>query len=123
MNMFNTLFLCLVLLFLKHWYVDFVVQTPGELANKGSYLHWQGIKHAVKHGIGTLMVLAYHLGMGDVLLLASLDMMIHYHIDWAKLQLQDRLGLTPQDAGYWNLFGLDQLAHAFTYLFLLWLVL
>lgn len=123
MTVFNTLFLCLILLFLKHWYVDFVVQTPGEIENKGTYLHWQGIKHAVKHGIGTFMVLAYNLGLGDVLLLASLDMMIHYHVDWAKLKIQTHMQLTAQHAGYWNLFGLDQLAHALTYILLIWIVL
>ena len=46
----------LALLQIKHWYVDFVIQTMDEVNGKGIYGNWQGIKHSLKHGVATMLV-------------------------------------------------------------------
>lgn len=106
----------LTLLQVKHWYVDFVVQRPEEIANKGMYGHWLGIRHSVKHGIGTLLAIWLVLGW-EYLLFATaiglLDTALHYHIDWAKMNYGERNNTNPK---FWHHLGLDQMAHQLCYI-------
>ena len=111
----------LALLFTKHWYVDFVNQTMEEVRGKGIYGNWQGIKHSLKHGLGTLAVfLLAGTGLSYALLLASLDTVSHYHIDWTKMNYGNKDITNPL---YWNHLGLDQLAHYLVYLSLIYVYL
>lgn len=117
-------FYILILLFLKHWYVDFVIQTMQEVNEKGIYFKLHGIKHSFKQGIGTAIALAImHVDPLLGALLAMLDFVLHYHIDWAKMKLNKYFNLTNNDPLYWNLLGLDQLLHCLTYLFIAWAAL
>jgi hypothetical protein len=110
----------LFLLFVKHWYVDFVNQSMDEVNSKGIYGNPLGVWHSVKHGIGTFIVFWFT----DVILIAAiflacLDAVIHYHVDWLKMNKGNRDIHSPK---FWQHLGLDQLAHYTTYLFLVWLV-
>ena len=108
-----TAFFILVLLQIKHWLVDFVLQTNEEIRWKGQYLDWRGVKHSVKHGVTTGLVLAImNIDISVALLLALLDFAAHYHIDWIKMNWGNQDIRTPQ---FWQHFGLDQLAHQLTY--------
>ena len=53
--MIDSILFLLALLFIKHWYVDFVDQTNEEVASKGIYGDPIGIGHSAKHGIATVM--------------------------------------------------------------------
>jgi hypothetical protein len=108
--------LVLVVLFiLKHFLMDFVWQTQQEILNKGNYGNWIGIRHSVKHGLGTLFVLWIAQVNADYIVgLVVMDFFIHYHIDWAKTNLSR--GLTIEDHRYWIWFGLDQTLHYLTYI-------
>jgi hypothetical protein len=110
----------LALLFIKHWYVDFVVQTMEEVNTKGKYLAWPGTWHSIKHGIATFLVFFI---MGEspegAIILAMVDLVTHYHIDWAKMNYGNRDIQTPQ---FWSHLGLDQLAHYLVYLLLVFAV-
>lgn len=111
----------LALLFVKHAYVDFFIQTDEEVASKGLYGDKTGIWHSVKHGIGTLMVLLLcAITVMDSLLLAILDSVIHYHVDWAKININKKYSYTAADPEFWRWIGVDQMLHAFTYLFIVW---
>lgn len=111
----------LALLFIKHAYVDFFIQTDEEVASKGKYGDQLGLWHSVKHGIGTLMVLLLSsISILDSLLLAVLDSAMHYHIDWAKININNKYNYTPADAEFWKWIGVDQMLHAFTYLLIVW---
>jgi len=106
----------LVLLQIKHWYVDFVNQTDEEVKHKGVYLHWLGIKHSIKHGIGTFVALWIVTGWDNIefaLALAIVDFLLHYHIDWVKMNYGNRDITTKQ---FWNHLGLDQMAHQIVYI-------
>jgi hypothetical protein len=104
-------------LLLKHFLIDFPLQTPYMYLNKGTYGHWGGILHAYLHGIGTFIVLI--LCGGPVyasVLLGLFDYVLHYHIDWAKVKLTKHYELTPTNSEkYWWLLGFDQLLHQLTY--------
>jgi hypothetical protein len=114
------LYIILIALFVKHWYVDFVNQTQAEVENKGTYGHWDGVRHSAKHGALTAIIFASVFGNISIgLLMGLIDMILHYHIDYIKMRVGTRDMYTK---AFWTQFGADQLAHALTYIFLLWLV-
>lgn len=107
----------LFLLQIKHWYVDFVNQSAEELAYKGTYMEWRGLTHSIKHGLLTALILIVFIVPEWALLLGALDFIAHYHIDWYKMNYGATDIKTKQ---YWNHFGLDQMAHQFTYIMIVW---
>lgn len=112
----NPAFIPLLCLFTKHFICDFPLQaTPWMYRNKGSYLHIGGIAHAGIHGLGTLLALAPFVGSLS-LILAAFDLLAHYHIDWAKMNISKRYDLQPNNSErFWILLGFDQLLHHLTY--------
>jgi hypothetical protein len=103
----------LALFQIKHWYIDFVNQTDEEVKHKGIYLNWLGIKHSLKHGIATAAILFLFTPVSWAVLLGFIDFVLHYHIDWTKMNKGNRDITTPQ---FWNHLGLDQMAHQLVYL-------
>ena len=113
--------LILVLLFTKHFIVDFLLQTKFQYSNKGIYGHPGGALHALLHCIGTFLVLVFFVSPHTAILLGFADGVIHYHIDWAKTNLNAKLGYGPTThEQFWWLLGLDQYLHALTYVGLIY---
>ena len=118
--------LLLILFQTKHLIIDWLWQPPFEFMNKGTYGHWGGIRHALKHAIGTatclsfipIMLKTYPL----IFAFSCIDFLIHYHIDWAKMNLNSRFHFEPADAKFWWLVGFDQYLHQMTYIFITFLV-
>jgi hypothetical protein len=118
--MFKAVFLLLILLQIKHWYIDFVNQSIEEVNHKGVYLNWLGVKHSLKQGLGTTLCLLIVTGWGYAtfcLILGVIDFLLHYHIDWCKMNYGNR---DIQDPKFWNHLGLDQMAHQITYIGIAW---
>ncbi len=113
----------LLCLFAKHFICDFPLQTsPWMYRNKGIYLHAGGITHAAVHGVGTLLVLTPFVSVTAALQFALLDMLIHYHVDWAKMIIGKRYNLRPDNSDwFWILLGFDQLLHHLTYFLIVYL--
>ena len=108
--------LMILLLFTKHYIIDFPLQNKFQWSNKGTYGHPGGLLHSGLHGVGTLLCLVW---WGPVIALwaALADAVIHYHVDWAKMNLNRVLGYGPTThEEFWWLLGLDQYLHALTYL-------
>jgi hypothetical protein len=107
-----------VALFVKHFIADFPMQKPYQYLNKGEYGHPGGLFHALNHASLTLIVFSYFTGETFFsLVLAGIDFVAHYHIDWAKVQITKRFGWGPTThEEYWWLMGFDQLLHALTYI-------
>ena len=117
------LLLLLVLLQVKHCYFDFLNQSQEEIQHKGTYLDWRGVKHSVKHGLGTFICFIIITGWSNIvfcILIGVLDMLLHYHIDWFKMNKGNTDIKTNE---FWHHFGLDQLAHQLTYVFLIFISL
>lgn len=107
----------LFFLFTKHFICDFPLQAfPYMYRNKGTYGHAGGLLHAAIHSLGT-QVVASHFTTPDIALAcAAMDGVLHYHIDWLKMNLSARWHLTPTNSEwFWILLGLDQYLHACTY--------
>jgi hypothetical protein len=113
MSELQLIILLLALFGIKHFICDFVLQFPYMLAQKGTYGAEGGIHHATIHGIWTWFILLPFLGTMAVFP-ALFDAALHYHIDWAKQQLNK--ALTPADRMFWVWFGADQGLHYLTYI-------
>ena len=112
------------LLILKHFIIDFPTQTPYQWMNKGTYGHPGGILHAALHGIGTFLCFALFFVTPFALIVGVIDMVVHYHVDWAKMNINKKYGWKADaHPEFWILLGLDQLAHYLTYVALIALAL
>jgi hypothetical protein len=116
--------LLLILLFLKHFIVDFPLQAyPYQYKNKGTYGHPGGLLHSGLHVVATFLVVYWFVGPIFAIGLSILDGIIHYHIDWAKVKINTKMNLTPVNSEkFWVLLGVDQLLHSLTYLLITYLV-
>jgi hypothetical protein len=113
----------LTLLFVKHFVVDFPLQKPYQWMNKGTYGHPGGLLHSGIHGIATYACFVWYAPMAAVYL-AIMDAFLHYHIDWAKVNINNHYGWKSNThEEFWILTGFDQLLHALTYIFLVNLVI
>jgi len=107
----------------KHFFCDFSLQTARMVQQKGHYGHVGGLQHAGIHTAGTAIVLlALTVDPVIATVLAFLDGVVHYHVDWVKEQMVRRLKFTPDDSAFWIWLGLDQLMHYLTYIAILAIV-
>ena len=117
--------LCIVLgLFqIKHFFIDFVFQPPWMWQNKGTYGHLGGIVHAGLHGVVTVPILLLaEVNPTLIAILALSEFLAHYHIDWAKMNINAKMGWKSNTHNqFWILTGLDQLLHQLTYLAIVWI--
>ena len=101
-----------ILLQVKHWYVDFVLQNQEMINNKGTYGNPYGVFHSLQHSAFTLALLLLVVSPWLAVLLAIFDFLTHYHIDWLKSNYGNRDITNPK---FWNHLGLDQMAHQIVY--------
>ena len=112
------------LLFTKHFIIDFPLQGPYQWQNKGTYGHPGGILHSGLHAIGTYLCFAWFVSPSLAMQFALIDMIVHYHIDWAKMNINARQGWAANThPEFWWLLGLDQYLHAITYIGLVYFAL
>lgn len=102
---------CLFLLQLKHYIVDFRLQTQAQIKTKGTYGNLVGLGHT----LGTMLVLLPFLWNHPVVLIlcSIFDTLIHYHCDFVKMQYGIKEIAQPK---FWWQLGQDQLVHQLTYL-------
>ena len=121
--MFDSIYIIFAALFVKHWYIDFVNQSMEEVNGKGIYGNAYGVMHSLKHGVATGIIM--FMFIADPLMaiiLGFIDFVIHYHVDWAKININKRWNYTVENPKFWAWLGADQLAHSLTYLGLVWLI-
>jgi hypothetical protein len=107
----------LLILQIKHFVADFVLQTPYQFLNKGKYGHPGGIIHAGIHALGSLFaffVITPSLRLGIAIF--ACEFVAHYHIDWLKERTVKRQQWVFPQAEFWWTFGADQVLHQLTYL-------
>lgn len=104
--------LILIAFIIKHFLADFPLQPSYQWMNKGKYGHPGGLLHAAIHGI---MTLAICIVFSIPLWLALADALIHYHVDWIKMQLRWK----PDNKYFWWALGIDQMVHYLTYVWIM----
>ncbi|MGR3364522.1 MAG: DUF3307 domain-containing protein [Maritimibacter harenae] len=105
----------ILLLQVKHFFADYALQTVWMIRNKGNYGHPGGLAHAGLHGVFTFVVLIVT-GFDPVLsaLVSVGEIVIHYHIDYAKDRITRMRKPDPNRREYWVFHGLDQFCHQAT---------
>ena len=103
----------------KHLVIDFYWQPPYEWQNKGTYGHWGGIRHSLKHVFGSIFalglmfsILGLDIGLTTALTINLIEFMSHYHVDYWKMNT----GAQAHEERFWHYLGLDQYLHQVTYL-------
>ena len=108
-------------LLVKHYLADFVMQPRWMLSAKGRLDAPGGYAHAALHAIGSGIVLAAcGVGALTVLVIMAAETVVHFVIDYAKDFFSKRSDVDRNPARYWQLHGLDQLAHQMTYVLIAW---
>lgn len=110
------LLLALLILQVKHFVADFMLQTPYQFLNKGTYGHPGGIIHAGIHALGTVLaffIITPTLGLAAAIMIG--EFIVHYHIDWMKERTVRKQQLKFPQAEFWWAFGADQAMHQVTY--------
>jgi len=115
----------LFLLQVKHFYADFFIQTYDQTIKKGVYGDLVGLSHSLDHALWTILAFCvfsiyYPINVKLILLIAFIELLLHYHIDYFKIRFGTKDSTTSR---YWREFGLDQLLHQFTYLGIVWYTL
>ena len=120
----ESLFLLMLLLQTKHLVFDWLWQPPYEYLNKGTYGHTGGVVHSAKHLLGTWLIGLIFVSPIEAYLIASIDFTIHYHVDWAKMNINRIRGWSPTTSeNFWRLTGVDQYLHQLTYLLICYIVM
>jgi hypothetical protein len=118
----NDIVILFALLFVKHFIVDFLLQKKYQYANKGIYGHPGGLLHASLHGLTTMLCFWWYAPLACIWL-GFIDALLHYHIDWAKTNINQKMGWGANThEEFWYLLGLDQFLHGLTYVLLVYLV-
>lgn len=106
--------LIISLLLTKHVVADFFLQRSFMFKDKHIYGGKGGLVHATSHALLTWLCLIFF-NPSLALILAAMDGVIHYHVDYIKSGWNIRTKASPAETRYWYAFGLDQLAHLLTY--------
>lgn len=103
-------------LLIKHYLADFVLQPKWMLASKGQLSAPGGYAHAALHAAGSGLLLGA-CGVAAPLIgtVMAGELMVHYGIDYAKDRISERSNVERSPQLFWQLHGLDQLAHQMTY--------
>jgi hypothetical protein len=110
----------LLILQIKHFVADFLLQSPYQFLNKGKYGHPGGFIHAGIHALGTtiaFLVVAPSLLLGAAIVVG--EFIAHYHIDWLKERTTKTKKWVFPQAEFWWTFGADQVLHQITYVVIL----
>jgi hypothetical protein len=107
----------MVLFILKHLVFDWLYQPPFMYKNKGTYSHIGGVAHSLIHGISTFFIALCFTDLHTAFLVGIIDEVLHYHIDWAKMNINKKFGWTATNSeNFWKLVGIDQTLHLLTYI-------
>ncbi len=118
---FGAVLLLLCLLQIKHMFADYYLQTPKMLSGRGNYFHMGRAQHAAVHVVGSVVIFALYRAPAEfILIIAALEWIVHFHIDFFKASYSDKKQLQPSQAAFWRAAGLDQCLHNLTYIAMVW---
>ena len=120
-----TILILLFLLQVKHCFADFYLQTYMQTVKKGVWLDPVGISHTTDHmycSAVALLIFSFFVPLSIVasVVVVLLEGLIHYLVDFTKVKYGSKDNTKPI---FWTQFGLDQLAHQLTYLWMVWYLL
>ena len=116
--------LMLIWLQVKHYVADYLMQPKWVLFAKGDMRRAGGYVHAAIHAVGSIPAyLIAGLELVDIAVLCVAEFVVHYLVDFIKVDLSARSKGGPGTMIYWALHGGDQLLHQLTYAGLIYFAL
>jgi hypothetical protein len=113
----------MVLFILKHLVFDYLYQPPFMYKNKGTYWHIGGVVHSLLHGLSTFAIALFFTDLHTSFIVGIIDEVLHYHIDWAKMNINKKFGWTATNSeNFWKLVGVDLTLHLLTYIGLICII-
>lgn len=88
-----------ILLCLKHFIADGLLQTAYMYKNKGNLFHLGGWAHAAIHACLTSLIFTFT-ELNTCLLLTTIDFLSHYFIDYAKVNITKRYNCCTAKENY-----------------------
>jgi hypothetical protein len=115
----------LLLLQIKHCYADFYLQTYQQTVKKGVWGDPIGISHTLEHmycSAIAIVLFSFFVSVNAfyVIAVVLIEGVTHYIIDYSKVKYGSKDNTKPI---FWTQFGLDQLAHQLTYVWMIWFLL
>jgi hypothetical protein len=108
--------LMLIWLQVKHYVADYLLQPKWVLFAKGDMRRAGGYVHAGIHAVGSIPAyLIAGLGLLDIVILCVAEFVVHYAVDYLKVEISAHSRGGPDTMMYWALHGGDQLLHQLTY--------
>jgi hypothetical protein len=101
------------------------MQTYIQTVKKGVWLDPTGISHTTDHMICTLvamLIFSFFVPVSAIaiILVTFIEGVVHYLVDYSKVKYGCKDNTKPV---FWTQFGLDQLAHQVTYIWMIWYLL
>ncbi len=122
--MVSLFFVLFIGLELKHYIADYFMQPGWILAGKGNLRHPGGYAHAGIHaGLTGLVLLVAQTPVEMLLLIVLGEFVVHYLLDFSKIQYSRGVHMDTHPGRFWSLHGLDQILHQLTYGAIIYLVL
>lgn len=112
--------LLMLILQVKHCYADFYLQTYIQTVKKGVWLDPIGMSHTTEHmycSLVAMLAFSFFVPMGAlaIILTTVVEGVVHYFVDYTKVKYGNKDSTKPI---FWTQFGLDQLAHQITYIWM-----
>ena len=117
--------LLMLLLQVKHCYADFYLQTYMQTVKKGVWMDPIGLSHTAEHMYCSFFIIVafsyfFSLSTFAIIFVTFIEGITHYLVDFVKVKYGSKDNTKPI---FWTQFGLDQLAHQLTYLWMVWYLL
>lgn len=117
----GTIMVLLCLFQIKHMFADYFLQTRRMLDGRSEYWHLGRAQHAGVHALGSILaLLIVGTSFGFIIVLALLEWVVHFNIDYGKARVTKKLMLRPDQASFWRAAGMDQCLHQLTYVAMIW---
>lgn len=122
--MVGLFFILFIGLELKHYVADYFMQPGWMLAGKGDWRRIGGYAHAGVHaGLSAIVLLLAQTPLPTLLLLAVAEYVVHYVLDYSKIQYSRGVHVDSEPRRFWTLHGVDQITHQLTYAAMIYVVL
>ena len=101
----------LFMLVIKHALADLVLQSRLTSGDKSNLKSPKGYIHAADHSLLTFVVCIFFTGILNAILIALLDFVLHFLIDYIKTRSVRRFNVQVNTSTFWVVQGIDQIAH------------
>lgn len=111
----SQILLFLTLILIKHFIVDWVVQTD-EMANEKGNKPTLLFLHGLEHAIGSLIVALFFISPVKAVMLVTMEMLVHCSIDFIKSRIMGKTKWKFPEKNFLISMGFDQFLHQITYI-------